>query len=364
MTRDMTLYLLLVLALPAVAGALAVAAGAVVAARCATDQRALVLRWGQAALAVGAPLAFALSFVAEVGPVSMPLTERWHALPFAAAAIACVALFVWWGRGHSAWWMQWLLVSVGLGALGWKFVVFPGSNPPMQLAFGGTIVVFGLLWSLVARDACSVGMSLMGAVVMSALAWLAVLAQFPSLAMCTLAAAGALGVGGVAVAITNMRAASARERALAIGSDAPAPAEASSEASTAASPPASTDAPAEPSAKNSCTAASPCDLVPWSATASTALAALACLVAFCGNSYNYGAVRPVHWIVLLSAPVFALLVCKPCLRGARPLVGVLWRVGLCAIVAGATILNAMASVERDVDADAGDPMNGLHGGDE
>jgi hypothetical protein len=54
-----------------------------------------------------------------------------------------------------------------------------------------------------------------------------------------------------------------------------------------------------------------------------------------------------------------LLVCKPCLRGAKPIVGVAWRAGLCLVVVLATIVNAIGagSTEATSDGAAGDdPM--------
>jgi hypothetical protein len=68
----------------------------------------------------------------------------------------------------------------------------------------------------------------------------------------------------------------------------------------------------------------------------------------------------MHWAAILLSPFFALLVCKPCLRGAKPIVGVAWRAGLCLVVVLATIINAASRGGSEDGAAAGstssDPM--------
>lgn len=333
MTPELVLYLLKVLVLPAAVGmGIGIACVAPVARARARlgdarlrdeDNRSTAsgVRVAQTGIGLVAPIVFVVAYWLEVGAPAIPIAERWHVLPLAAAAIAAVVIAVGWLRGSSRWWVQWSVAAAVLGGLAWRFVVFPASNPNIQAGLLGAIVVIGLLWSFVARDACSVGMALMGAIVFAGLAVLMVFANFPSLAIITGAVAAALALVGVSSGFFNLRA-SARV----VG-------EATSDGSA-------------------CPGSAPCDLVPWSATGATGLAALACVLALCGHAYNYGEVRPLHWAVVLIAPFFALLVCKPCLKGAQPLVGVAWRAGLCLVVVTATVFNAMG----DADDQGQDPM--------
>ncbi|MBM4052698.1 MAG: hypothetical protein FJ270_08180 [Planctomycetes bacterium] len=335
MLPEVALYLLTVLLLPALAGVAVGGFGVVMVARCAEADRARAVRCAQVGQALAAPIAFMASFLLETGPVGLPPVERWHVLPYAVGAAAIVGAIV--SGMRSAWWVQWSIVAAILGGLAWKFVVFPASNPYLQAGLLGSIVLVGLLWSAVARDACSVGMAMMAAIVFAGLGVLMVLANFASLGVMAFAVAAALAGLGMVSGVLNLREA-ARLRA------------------AASVQPSAVDA---QSVGETCPAEAVCELVPWTAAAATALAAIACVLALCGHAYNYGEVRPLHWAAILLSPFFALLICRPCLRGVKPIVGVAWRAGLCLVVVLATIINAAG---HDDDADGGsgaagsDPM--------
>ncbi len=317
MLPEVALYLVKVLLLPALLGLAMGGFGVFVVARRAEADRALAVRRAQVGQALAAPIAFVASFLLEVGPVGLPFAERWHVLPYAVGVAAIVSAVV--SRMLSAWWVQWSIVAVILGGLAWKFVVFPASNPYLQAGLFGSIVLVGLLWSAVARDACSVGMAMMSAIVFAGLGVLMILANFASLGVMAFAVAAALAGVGMVSGVLNLREA-ARLRAAAL-------------AQPVASDPEQGGV--------ACPAEAACELVPWTAAAATTLAAIACVLALCGHAYNYGEVRPLHWAAILLSPFFALLVCKPCLRGAKPIVGVAWRAGLCLVVVLATIINAV-----------------------
>ncbi len=336
MLLERALYLLTVLLLPALAGMAVGGFGVVMVARRAEADRQQAVRRAQVGQAVAAPIAFIASFLLETGPVGLPPAERWHVLPYAVGVAAIVGAIV--SRMRSPWWAQWSIVAAILGGLAWKFVVFPASNPYIQAGLLGSIVLVGLLWSAVARDACSVGMAMMSAIVFAGLGVLMILANFASLGVMAFAVAAALAGLGMVSGALNLREA-ARLRAAA-----------SSQPVAVSADPAGADCPAEAA----------CELVPWTAAAATTLAAIACVLALCGHAYNYGEVRPLHWAAILLSPFFALLVCKPCLRGAKPIVGVAWRAGLCLVVVLATIINAVGRGNAAEDAGDGaagsDPM--------
>ena len=336
MLLEVALYLVKVLLLPAIAGMAVGGFGVVMVARRAEHDRQQAVRRAQVGQAMVASIAFIASFLLEAGPVGLPLAERWHVLPYAVGVAAIVGAIV--SGMRSAWWVQWLIVSVILGSLAWKFVVFAASNPYIQAGLFGSIVLAGLLWSAVARDACSVGMAMMAAIVFAGLGVLMILANFASLGVMAFAVAAALAGLGMVSGVLNLREA-ARLRAAA-----------SSQPVALSADPAGAACPAEAA----------CELVPWTAAAAATLAAIACVLALCGHAYNYGEVRPVHWAAILLSPFFALLVCKPCLRGAKPIVGVVWRAGLCLVVVLATIVNAVgrgSAAEEASDGAAGsDPM--------
>lgn len=336
MLTEVALYLVKVLLLPALAGLLVGGLGVLMVARRAEADRAIAVRRAQVGQAIAAPIAFLVSFLLEIGPVGLPLVERWHVLPYAIGVAAIVGAIV--SRMRAAWWVQWLLVAVILGGLAWKFVVFPASNPYIQVGLFGAIVLVGLLWSAVARDACSVGMAMMSAIVFAGLGVLMILANFASLGVMACAVAAALAGCGMVSGILNLREA-ARLRAVAAAQTVTVDAELGAAA---------------------CPAEAACELVPWTAAAAATLAAIASVLALCGHAYNYGEVRPLHWAAILLSPFFALLVCKPCLRGAKPIVGVAWRAGLCLVVVLATIVNAVGRGNAVEDADGGaagqDPM--------
>ena len=336
MLPEVALYLVKVLVLPALLGLAVGGLGVLMVARRAEADRALAVRRAQVGQALAAPVAFVASFLLEVGPVGLPPAERWHVLPYAVGVAALVGAVV--SRMRSAWWVQWSIVAVILGGLAWKFVVFPASNPYIQTGLFGSIVLVGLLWSAVARDACSVGMAMMAAIVFAGLGVLMILANFASLGVMAMAVAAALAGFGMVSGVLNLRElarlrAAASSQPVAVGAD-----------------PAGAACPAEAA----------CELVPWTAAAATTLAAIACVLALCGHAYNYGEVRPLHWAAILLSPFFALLVCKPCLRGAKPIVGVAWRAGLCLVVVLATIINAASRGGSEDGAAAGstgsDPM--------
>jgi len=336
MLPEVALYLVKVLVLPALLALAAGGFGILLVARRAEPERAPAVRRAQVAQALAAPIAFVASFLLEAGPVGLPFAERWHVLPYAVGVAAIVGAIV--AGMRSAWWVQWLIVTVILGGLAWKFVVFAASNPYIQAGLFGSIVLVGLLWSAVARDACSVGMAMMSAIVFAGLGVLMILANFASLGVMAFAVAAALAGLGMVSGVLNLREA-ARLRAAA-----------------SAQPVALSADPAGAA----CPADAACELVPWTAAAAATLAAIACVLALCGHAYNYGEVRPVHWAAILLSPFFALLVCKPCLRGAKPIVGVAWRAGLCLVVVLATIVNAVgrgsAAEEASDGAASSDPM--------
>jgi|GEM_PF-1700013 len=368
MLIEVALYLLTVLLLPAIAGMAVGGFGVMMVARRAEADRQQAVRRAQVVQAIAAPIAFLASFLLETGPVGLPPAERWHVLPYAVAAAAIVGAIV--SRMRSPWWVQWSIVAALLGGLAQKFVVFPGSNPYLQAGLLVSIVLVGLLWSAVARDACSVGMAMMAAIVFAGLGVLMVLANFASLGVMAFAVAAALAGLGIVSGVLNLREA-ARLRAAA---SAQPPAADAQEAADEAKEKKKADAKSFTDTIASLTkelrqidmtdaekvADDLRELVPWTAAAATALAAIACVLALCGHAYNYGEVRPLHWAVILLSPFFALLVCKPCLRGAKPIVGVAWRVGLCLVVVLATIINAVGrgnAVEDAGDGAAGsDPM--------
>ena len=341
MLTEVALYLLKVLLVPALAGVVVGGVGVMLVARRAEADREQSVRRAQIGQALAAPIAFLASFLMETGPVGLPPAERWHVLPYAVGVAAIVGAIV--SSMRAAWWVQWLIVTVILGALAWKFVVFPASNPYIQVGLFGSIVLMGLLWSAVARDACSVGVAMMAAIVFAGLGVLMILANFASLGVMVIAVAIALGALGMAIGVLNLREA-ARLRAA---------------------------APAQPVAVEqapggvTCPAEAACELVPWTAAAAATLAAIGCVLALCGHAYNYGEVRPMHWAVVLAAPFFALLVCKPCLRGAKPIVGVAWRAGLCLVVVLAVVINAASQSGSDGGAAGGaadsDPMADMLG---
>jgi hypothetical protein len=343
MLPEVLLYLVKVLLLPAFAGLAVSGLGVLMVARRAASDRARTLRAAQVAQALAAPVAFVASFLLETGPVGLPPAERWHVLPYAVGAAAIVGAIV--SGVRMAWWVQWSIVVAVLGSLAWKFVVFPASNPYIQAGLFGAIVLVGLLWSAVARDACSVGMAMMSAIVFAGLGVLMVLANFASLGVMSIAAAAALAGLGMVSGALNLREAAQLRKA----SAAP---DAQHRVDDAA-------------AGAACPGDAACELVPWTAAAASSLAAIACVLALCGHAYNYGEVRPVHWAAILLSPFFALLVCKPCLRGAKPIVGVAWRAGLCLVVVLATIINAASVGDRGDDAGAvgadSDPMMDMMG---
>jgi hypothetical protein len=337
MLPERALYLLQVVLLPALIGAAAGIVGVVFVARRPAVERAPMVRRAQVAQAMVAPLAFLASFGLETGPVGIPLAERWHVLPFAVAVAMVVGSLV--ARSRLPWWGQWSLVAVVLGGMAWKFVVFPASNPYIQAGLFGAIVLVGLLWSAVARDACSVGMAMMSAIVFAGLGVLMVLANFASLGVMSIAAAAALAGLGMVSGALNLREAAQLRKASAVP-------DAQHRVDDAA-------------AGAACPGDAACELVPWTAAAASSLAAIACVLALCGHAYNYGEVRPVHWAAILLSPFFALLVCKPCLRGAKPIVGVAWRAGLCLVVVLATIVNAIGAGAAEATSDGAvgdDPM--------
>ena len=337
MLPEVLLYLVKVLLLPALAGLAVGGLGVLMVARRAASDRARTVRAAQVAQALAAPVAFVASFLLETGPVGLPPAERWHVLPYAVGAAAIVGAIV--SGVRMAWWVQWSIVVAVLGSLAWKFVVFPASNPYIQAGLFGAIVLVGLLWSAVARDACSVGMAMMSAIVFAGIGVLMVLANFASLGVMSIAAAAALAGLGMVSGALNLR----EDAQLRKASAAP---DAQHRVDDAA-------------AGAACPGDAACELVPWTAAAASSLAAIACVLALCGHAYNYGEVRPVHWAAILLSPFFALLVCKPCLRGAKPIVGVAWRAGLCLVVVLATIVNAIGagSTEATSDGAAGDdPM--------
>jgi hypothetical protein len=166
-----------------------------------------------------------------------------------------------------------------------------------------------------------------------------ILANFASLGVMSIAAAAALAGLGMVSGALNLREAAQLRKATAVP-------DAQHRVDDAA-------------AGAACPGDAACELVPWTAAAASSLAAIACVLALCGHAYNYGEVRPVHWAAILLSPFFALLVCKPCLRGAKPIVGVAWRAGLCLVVVLATIVNAIGAgaAEATSDGTAGDdPM--------
>ena len=337
MLPEVLLYLVKVLLLPALAGLAVGGLGVLMVARRAASDRARTVRAAQVAQALAAPVAFVASFLLETGPVGLPPAERWHVLPYAVGAAAIVGAIV--SGVRMAWWVQWSIVVAVLGSLAWKFVVFPASNPYIQAGLFAAIVLAGLLWSAVARDACSVGMAMMSAIVFAGLGVLMVLANFASLGVMSIAAAAALAGLGMVSGALNLREVARMRKATAVP-------DAQHRVDDAA-------------AGAACPGDAACELVPWTAAAATSLAAIACVLALCGHAYNYGEVRPVHWAAILLSPFFALLVCKPCLRGAKPIVGVAWRAGLCLVVVLATIVNAIGagSTEATSDGAAGDdPM--------
>ncbi|MBM4109980.1 MAG: hypothetical protein FJ254_01300 [Phycisphaerae bacterium] len=340
MSSDVVFYVVKVLLLPALLGLSVGGIGVLMVARCAEADRAPVVRWAQFGQTLAAPFAFIASFLLEAGPVGLPPAERWHVLPYAVGAAAIVGAIV--SRKHSAWWAQWSIVAAILGGFAWKYVVFPASNPYIQAGLLVAIILVGLLWSAVSRDACSVGMAMMSAIVFAGLGVLMVLANFASLGVIAFAVAAALAGVGMVSGVLNLREAT-RLRAAA-----PVP-----------EPGADTMVKAVASGAE-CPAEAMCELVPWTAAGVTTLAAIACVLAFCGHAYNYGDVRPGHWAVILLSPFFALLVCKPCLRGAKPIVGVAWRSGLCLVVVLATLANAVSQGVDGDDTDGGasgsDPM--------
>jgi hypothetical protein len=337
MLPEVLLYLVKVLLLPALAGLAVGGLGVLMVARRAASDRARTVRAAQVAQALAAPVAFVASFLLETGPVGLPPAERWHVLPYAVGAAAIVGAIV--SGVRMAWWVQWSIVVAVLGSLAWKFVVFPASNPYIQAGLFGAIVLVGLLWSAVARDACSVGMAMMSAIVFAGIGVLMVLANFASLGVMSIAAAAALAGLGMVSGALNLREVARMRKATAVP-------DAQHRVDDAA-------------AGAACPGDAACELVPWTAAAASSLAAIACVLALCGHAYNYGEVRPVHWAAILLSPFFALLVCKPCLRGAKPIVGVAWRAGLCLVVVLATIVNAIGagSTEATSDGAAGDdPM--------
>ena len=337
MLPERALYLLQVLLLPALAGLAVGGLGVLMVARRAASDRARTMRAAQVAQALAAPVAFVASFLLETGPVGLPPSERWHVLPYAVGAAAIVGAIV--SGVRIAWWVQWSIVAAVLGSLAWKFVVFPASNPYIQAGLFGAIVLVGLLWSAVARDACSVGMAMMSAIVFAGLGVLMVLANFASLGVMSIAAAAALAGLGMVSGALNLREAAQLRKASAVP-------DAQHRVDDAA-------------AGAACPGDAACELLPWTAAAASSLAAIACVLALCGHAYNYGEVRPVHWAAILLSPFFALLVCKPCLRGAKPIVGVTWRAGLCLVVVLATIVNAIGAGAAEVTSDGAvgdDPM--------
>jgi len=337
MLPERALYLLQVLLLPALAGLAVGGLGVLMVARRAASDRARTMRAAQVAQALAAPVAFVASFLLETGPVGLPPSERWHVLPYAVGAAAIVGAIV--SGVRIAWWVQWSIVAAVLGSLAWKFVVFPASNPYIQAGLFGAIVLVGLLWSAVARDACSVGMAMMSAIVFAGLGVLMVLANFASLGVMSIAAAAALAGLGMLSGALNLREAAQLRKASAVP-------DAQHRVDDAA-------------AGAACPGDAACELLPWTAAAASSLAAIACVLALCGHAYNYGEVRPVHWAAILLSPFFALLVCKPCLRGAKPIVGVTWRAGLCLVVVLATIVNAIGAGAAEVTSDGAvgdDPM--------
>jgi len=337
MLPERALYLLQVLLLPALAGLAVGGLGVLMVARRAASDRARTMRAAQVAQALAAPVAFVASFLLETGPVGLPPSERWHVLPYAVGAAAIVGAIV--SGVRIAWWVQWSIVAAVLGSLAWKFVVFPASNPYIQAGLFGAIVLVGLLWSAVARDACSVGMAMMSAIVFAGLGVLMVLANFASLGVMSIAAAAALAGLGMLSGALNLREAAQLRKASAVP-------DAQHRVDDAA-------------AGAACPGDAACELLPWTAAAASSLAAIACVLALCGHAYNYGEVRPVHWAAILLSPFFALLVCKPCLRGAKPIVGVAWRAGLCLVVVLATIVNAIGAGAAEVTSDGAvgdDPM--------
>ena len=337
MLPERALYLLQVLLLPALAGLAVGGLGVLMVARRAASDRARTMRAAQVAQALAAPVAFVASFLLETGPVGLPPSERWHVLPYAVGAAAIVGAIV--SGVRIAWWVQWSIVAAVLGSLAWKFVVFPASNPYIQAGLFAAIVLAGLLWSAVARDACSVGMAMMSAIVFAGLGVLMVLANFASLGVMSIAAAAALAGLGMLSGALNLREAAQLRKASAVP-------DAQHRVDDAA-------------AGAACPGDAACELLPWTAAAASSLAAIACVLALCGHAYNYGEVRPVHWAAILLSPFFALLVCKPCLRGAKPIVGVAWRAGLCLVVVLATIVNAIGAGAAEVTSDGAvgdDPM--------
>ncbi|MFM1882894.1 MAG: hypothetical protein RJA05_1303 [Planctomycetota bacterium] len=337
MLPEVLLYLVKVLLLPALAGLSVGGLGVLMVARRAASDRARTVRAAQVAQALAAPVAFVASFLLETGPVGLPPAERWHVLPYAVGAAAIVGAIV--SGVRMAWWVQWSIVVAVLGSLAWKFVVFPASNPYIQAGLFGAIVLVGLLWSAVARDACSVGMAMMSAIVFAGLGVLMILANFASLGVMSIAAAAALAGLGMVSGALNLREAAQLRKATAV--------------------PDAQHRVDDAVAGVACPGDAACELVPWTAAAASSLAAIACVLALCGHAYNYGEVRPVHWAAILLSPFFALLVCKPCLRGAKPIVGVAWRAGLCLVVVLATIVNAIGAgaAEATSDGTAGDdPM--------
>jgi len=337
MLPEVLLYLVKVLLLPALAGLAVGGLGVLMVARRAASDRARTMRAAQVAQALAAPVAFVASFLLETGPVGLPPSERWHVLPYAVGAAAIVGAIV--SGVRIAWWVQWSIVAAVLGSLAWKFVVFPASNPYIQAGLFGAIVLVGLLWSAVARDACSVGMAMMSAIVFAGLGVLMVLANFASLGVMSIAAAAALAGLGMLSGALNLREAAQLRKASAVP-------DAQHRVDDAA-------------AGAACPGDAACELLPWTAAAASSLAAIACVLALCGHAYNYGEVRPVHWAAILLSPFFALLVCKPCLRGAKPIVGVTWRAGLCLVVVLATIVNAIGAGAAEVTSDGAvgdDPM--------
>ena len=337
MLPEVLLYLVKVLLLPALAGLSVGGLGVLMVARRAASDRARTVRAAQVAQALAAPVAFVASFLLETGPVGLPPAERWHVLPYAVGAAAIVGAIV--SGVRMAWWVQWSIVVAVLGSLAWKFVVFPASNPYIQAGLFGAIVLVGLLWSAVARDACSVGMAMMSAIVFAGLGVLMILANFASLGVMSIAAAAALAGLGMVSGALNLREAAQLRKATAVPDAQHRVDDAAAGAGSAGG--------------------APCEVVPWTAAAASSLAAISCVLALCGHAYNYGEVRPVHWAAILLSPFFALLVCKPCLRGAKPIVGVAWRAGLCLVVVLATIVNAIGAgaAEATSDEAAGDdPM--------
>ncbi|MEY4833236.1 MAG: hypothetical protein RL527_1449, partial [Planctomycetota bacterium] len=195
MLPEVALYLVKVLLLPALIGLAVGGFGVLMVARRAEADRALAVRRAQVGQALAAPVAFVASFLLEVGPVGLPPAERWHLLPYAVGVAAIVGAIV--SGMRSARWVQWSIVTVILGGLAWRFVVFPASNPYIQTGLFGSIVLVGLLWSAVARDACSVGMAMMAAIVFAGLGVLMILANFASLGVMAMAVAAALAGFGM-----------------------------------------------------------------------------------------------------------------------------------------------------------------------